>query len=222
MNILGSQYRTILREATDEIIIEKSRFIAYAKPVESEEEAIAFIASIKKKHKDATHNVPAYLIGEQNEIQRYNDDGEPSGTAGVPILEMMKKEDLKNLVVVVTRYFGGIKLGTGGLVRAYTKAAKMAIDASQIIFKSKLTQLIFRVDYNLLGKIEYEIEKNNFIIYSKSYMDCVEIVLLVEDESITEIVGQYENWIQNKADYSVGKTELFNVINGKVIYNEEA
>lgn len=222
MNILGSQYRTILREATDEIIIEKSRFIAYAKPVESEEEAIAFIASIKKKHKDATHNVPAYLIGEQNEIQRYNDDGEPSGTAGVPILEMMKKEDLKNLVVVVTRYFGGIKLGTGGLVRAYTKAAKMAIDASQIIFKSKLTQLIFRVDYNLLGKIEYEIEKNNFIIYSKSYMDYVEIVLLVEDESITEIVGQYENWIQNKADYSVGKTELFNVINGKVIYNEEA
>lgn len=222
MNILGSQYRTILREATDEIIIEKSRFIAYAKPVESEEEAIAFIASIKKKHKDATHNVPAYLIGEQNEIQRYNDDGEPSGTAGVPILEMMKKEDLKNLVVVVTRYFGGIKLGTGGLVRAYTKAAKMAIDASQIIFKSKLTQLIFRVDYNLLGKIEYEIEKNNFIIYSKSYMDYVEIVLLVEDESITEIVGQYENWIQNKADYSVGETELFNVIDGKVIYNEEA
>lgn len=219
---MGSQYRTILREATDEIIIEKSRFIAYAKPVESEEEAIAFIASIKKKHKDATHNVPAYLIGEQNEIQRYNDDGEPSGTAGVPILEMMKKEDLKNLVVVVTRYFGGIKLGTGGLVRAYTKAAKMAIDASQIIFKSKLTQLIFRVDYNLLGKIEYEIEKNNFIIYSKSYMDYVEIVLLVEDESITEIVGQYENWIQNKADYSVGETELFNVIDGKVIYNEEA
>lgn len=222
MNILGSQYRTILREATDEIIIEKSRFIAYAKPVESEEEAIAFIASIKKKHKDATHNVPAYLIGEQNEIQRYNDDGGPSGTAGVPILEMMKKEDLKNLVVVVTRYFGGIKLGTGGLVRAYTKAAKMAIDASQIIFKSKLTQLIFRVDYNLLGKIEYEIEKNNFIIYSKSYMDYVEIVLLVEAESITEIVGQYENWIQNKADYSVGETELFNVIDGKVIYNEEA
>lgn len=219
---MGSQYRTILREATDEIIIEKSRFIAYAKPVESEEEAIAFIASIKKKHKDAAHNVPAYLIGEQNEIQRYNDDGEPSGTAGVPILEMMKKEDLKNLVVVVTRYFGGIKLGTGGLVRAYTKAAKMAIDASQIIFKSKLTQLIFRVDYNLLGKIEYEIEKNNFIIYSKSYMDYVEIVLLVEDESITEIVGQYENWIQNKADYSVGETELFNVIDGKVIYNEEA
>lgn len=222
MNVLGSQYRTILREATDEIIIEKSRFIAYAKPVESEEEAIAFIASIKKKHKDATHNVPVYLIGEQNEIQRYNDDGEPSGTAGVPILEMMKKEDLKNLVVVVTRYFGGVKLGTGGLVRAYTKVAKMAINAAQIIFKSKLTKLVFRVDYNLLGKIEYEIEKNNFIIYSKLYMDYVEIVLLVDDESITEIVGQYENWIQSKADYTVGATELFNVIDGKVIYKEEA
>lgn len=219
---MGSQYRTILREATDEIIIEKSRFIAYAKPVESEEEAIAFIASIKKKHKDATHNVPVYLIGEQNEIQRYNDDGEPSGTAGVPILEMMKKEDLKNLVVVVTRYFGGVKLGTGGLVRAYTKVAKMAINAAQIIFKSKLTKLVFRVDYNLLGKIEYEIEKNNFIIYSKLYMDYVEIVLLVDDESITEIVGQYENWIQSKADYTVGATELFNVIDGKVIYKEEA
>ena len=129
------EYKTLAKAGSDEIIIEKSRFIGYCAPVSSEEEALEFIEKIKKKHYDATHNVFAYVVGLDNNIQRYNDDGEPSGTAGVPILEVIKKEDLRNVVIVVTRYFGGIKLGTGGLIRAYTKGAKIALDAGIIIKK---------------------------------------------------------------------------------------
>ncbi len=117
------EYKTLLAYGEGEITIEKSKFIGYATPIKSEEEAIAFIENIRTKHWNATHNVPAYIVGENNEIQRYSDDREPSGTAGIPILEVIKKEDLRNVAVVVTRYFGGIKLGTGGLVRAYTKGA---------------------------------------------------------------------------------------------------
>src|SRR5699024_4890875 len=120
---------------SDEIIINKSRFIGYASPVESEKSAQEFIDTIKQKHKDATHNVFAYIIGQNKNIQRYSDDGEPSGTAGIPILEMMKKEDLTDTVIVVTRYFGGIKLGAGGLVRAYIKGAKCGLESANIVEK---------------------------------------------------------------------------------------
>lgn len=113
-----SNYYTVKQEDFDQLIIQKSRFIGYVKRVETEEEAQEFIQTIKKKHHDATHNCSAYMVGEHNQIQKANDDGEPSGTAGVPILEVLKKQDLKDTVVVVTRYFGGIKLGAGGLIRA--------------------------------------------------------------------------------------------------------
>ena len=126
-------YRTIKEYGEDEVIINKSRFIGYSSPINSEEEAIDFINLIKSKHKDATHNVYAYVFGEESNIQRFNDDGEPSGTAGIPVLEVIKKEDLRNIVVVVTRYFGGVKLGGGGLIRAYTKGAKLGIDSGIIV-----------------------------------------------------------------------------------------
>ena len=113
-----STYKTLHEFGMDEIIIEKSTFIGYAKPIKTEEEAIEFVNEIKKKHKDATHNVWAYTVGKTMNIQRYSDDGEPQGTAGIPTLEVIKKEDLRDVVVVVTRYFGGVKLGAGGLVRA--------------------------------------------------------------------------------------------------------
>ena len=130
-----STYKTLHEFGMDEIIIEKSTFIGYAKPIKTEEEAIEFINEIKKKHKDATHNVWAYTVGKTMNIQRYSDDGEPQGTAGIPTLEVIKKEDLRDVVVVVTRYFGGVKLGAGGLVRAYTKGAKIGIDAAKVIEK---------------------------------------------------------------------------------------
>lgn len=149
-----SRYKTLFNEAEDITFVEKSKFIGHAKSVTSEEEAIAFIEKIKKKHRDATHNVPVYIIGSKSEIQRYSDDGEPSGTAGVPVLEMLKKEGFTNLCLVLTRYFGGVKLGTGGLVRAYTQCAKGVIEASGVIEKVLKKSLMLEMSYALHGKIQ--------------------------------------------------------------------
>ncbi|WP_330665133.1 YigZ family protein [Tepidibacter sp.] len=171
------EYKTIHEYGEDEVIIEKSRFIGYAKPVETEEEALEFINEIKKKHKDATHNVWAYTLGMNMDIQRYSDDGEPSGTAGIPSLEVIKKEDLRNVAVVVTRYFGGIKLGAGGLVRAYTKGAKIGLSASKIIDRILYTDIRFKIDYTLLGKVQNELMNLGYIIKEILYEDMVTIVV---------------------------------------------
>ena len=144
-----ANFRTIHDYGCDEIIINKSKFIGYASPINSEDEAIEFINQIRKKHSDATHNVYAYVYGDNNSIQRYSDDGEPSGTAGMPVLNVIKLEDLRNVVVVVTRYFGGVKLGAGGLVRAYTKGAKIGLDngiiVDKILFFDGLSTLISKL-----------------------------------------------------------------------------
>ena len=127
-------YNTILTPGTDEIVEKKSRFIGYAQPVSSEEEAYAFVESVKKKHYDARHNCHAFAIGKENTLYRFSDDGEPQGTAGKPILEVISGNQVTDICIVVTRYFGGTLLGTGGLVRAYTEAAKLALaDAGYMI-----------------------------------------------------------------------------------------
>ena len=162
-------YKTLHSFGSDEYIVEKSTFIGYAKPIKSEEEAVEFINEIKKKHKDATHNVWAYTVGETMNIQRYSDDGEPQGTAGIPTLEVIKKEDLRDVVVVVTRYFGGIKLGAGGLVRAYTKGAKVGIEAAQIIEKVKYKEVGITIDYNQIGKVQNEIMNMGYTIKDTLY-----------------------------------------------------
>lgn len=174
------RYRTIHSFGSNEIIINKSRFIGYAKPIKSEEEALEFIDEIKIKHKDATHNVYAYVVGENSNIQRYNDDGEPSGTAGIPVLEVIKKENLRNVVVVVTRYFGGIKLGAGGLIRAYTKGAKIALEAGNIVEKVLFKIIKGRIDYTLYGKVENDIIAKGYIIDDVKYDDKVNIYILCE------------------------------------------
>lgn len=147
-------YKTVKQQAQAEQIIERSKFIAYVKPVESREEADAFIAEIRKKHKDATHNVPAMVIGDKFQIQWASDDGEPQGTSGAPMVQMMVKEGLTNLVVVVTRYFGGVKLGTGGLVRAYTGSAKLGIEAAGICSVREICRLEVQTDYTYLAKLQ--------------------------------------------------------------------
>src|SRR5690606_169599 len=129
-----TSYKTLAREAEAEIIIKKSRFIGRARPVASEEEAIRFIEAVKKEHWSATHNCAAYVVGDNNELQKQSDDGEPSGTAGRPILEVIKNMGLKYTAVVVTRYFGGIKLGASGLIRAYAEGAQVAIQAAEPIY----------------------------------------------------------------------------------------
>lgn len=145
-------YRTVEKENKDEFVEKKSRFIGYVKPVESQEEAVAFINEIKSKHWDATHNVYAYII-EEDQIQRYSDDGEPQGTAGIPVLDVLKKENLTNVVVVATRYFGGIMLGAGGLVRAYSHTAKIAVESGNIITMSECSVCSITTDYTFYGRL---------------------------------------------------------------------
>ena len=146
-------YKTLRQEAADEVIINKSRFIGYACPCETEEEALAFLNKIRTKHKDATHNCYAYVIGRNAGIMRYSDDGEPGGTAGLPMMEVLKAQGVVNCCVVVTRYFGGILLGAGGLVRAYTQAAKMAVEAGGIVLRAKLSMLSVTCTYADYQKI---------------------------------------------------------------------
>jgi len=187
-------YKTILKEAVAEQIIEKSKFITYVKPVETKEEADEFISQIKSKHKDATHNVPAMVIGEKSQIQWASDDGEPQGTSGAPMVQMMVKEGLTNLVVVVTRYFGGVKLGTGGLVRAYTSSAKLGIEAAQICSVREICEIKIKTDYSYLAKLqnmsydrlvpELQGEDLQFVIGDIEYTDKIilRIFVLPEDE----------------------------------------
>jgi len=205
------EYLTVKEYGEHEIIIQKSRFIAYITRATTEEEAQAFIATIKKKHWDATHNCSAYMIGEHNQIQKANDDGEPSGTAGVPMLEVLKKRELKDTVVVVTRYFGGIKLGGGGLIRAYGKSTSEGLNAIGIV-KRKLNRVMHTtVDYTWLGKLENELRSSRFNLKEIHYLDKVEIETYVEENE----TQQFEAWM----------TELTNgqcnIKKGELVYKEE-
>ncbi|MDD2956158.1 MAG: YigZ family protein [Oscillospiraceae bacterium] len=153
-------YKTIAEEASDEFVERKSRFIGHVCPVSSEEQAQAFVAEKKSRYWDATHNVWAYILRD-GQTRRYSDDGEPQGTAGIPVLDVLQKEGLTDLVVVVTRYFGGILLGAGGLVRAYSHGAKIAVDAARILHMNPCTVIEMEFDYSLYGKISYILPKYN-------------------------------------------------------------
>lgn len=201
-----SNYRTLHEFGTDEITIEKSVFIGYAKPIKSEDEALEFINEIKKKHKDATHNVWAYTVGQNMNIQRYSDDGEPQGTAGIPTLEVIKKEDLRDVAVVVTRYFGGTKLGAGGLVRAYTKGAKLGLEAGKIIYKVMYQEVKIKIDYTQLGKVQNELINLGYFIKDTIYEDNVEIIVYSKLEDV-------ENLSEKMVDITNGT--------GKIVLGEE-
>lgn len=184
---MKDRFKTIHCFGCDEYIINKSRFIGYAKPIDTEEEALEFIDEIKKKHKDARHNVHAYVVGENNHIQRFSDDGEPSGTAGIPVLEVIKKEDLRNIAIVVTRYFGGIKLGAGGLIRAYTKGAKIGIEDGIIVDKVLYKRVLIRIDYGLLGKVKNELLRLNYYIKDITYDDAVNIYVMCDVSNLENL-----------------------------------
>ncbi|PLR78258.1 YigZ family protein [Bacillus sp. V3-13] len=206
------RYYTVKGHGEHEIIIQKSRFIAHVSRAESEEEAQEFIQKIKKQHWNATHNCSAYLIGENDQIQKANDDGEPSGTAGVPILEVLKKKQLKDTVVVITRYFGGIKLGAGGLIRAYGKATSEGIEATGIVERKLMRVMHTTIDYTLLGKIENELRSSVYSIKEIHYTDKVEVEVYVEEEQ--------------KQAFSEWMIELVNgqaeITEGEIKYLEEA
>lgn len=212
-----SNYRTLHEFGTDEITIEKSVFIGYAKPIKSEEEALEFINEIKKKHKDATHNVWAYTVGKNMNIQRYSDDGEPQGTAGIPTLEVIKKEDLRDVVVVVTRYFGGIKLGAGGLVRAYTKGAKLGLEAGKIIYKVMYQEVKVKIDYTQLGKVQNELMNLGYFIKDTVYEDNVEIVVYSRLEDVEKLSEKMIDITSGTGKIILGEEFYLSEQNGEIL-----
>lgn len=201
-----SNYYTVKENGFHEIIIQKSRFITYLARATTEEQAQAFISELKKKHHDANHNCSAYVIGERNEIQKANDDGEPSGTAGVPMLEVLKKRDLRDTVVVVTRYFGGIKLGGGGLIRAYGSSVSEALNAVGVVERIKHTVVSVTVDYTWLGKLENELRASVHPIDQIHYLDQVQIDVLVKTADVPDFLDWMTNMTNGQAELSSGST----------------
>ena len=186
-------YSTVRAEASAEQIIEKSRFIAYVSPAETREEADEFIAAIRKKHKDATHNVPAMVLGDKFQIQWGSDDGEPQGTSGAPIVQMLVAQGLTNVVVVVTRYFGGIKLGTGGLVRAYTSSAKLGLEAAGICDVCERKVMTYALDYTYLAKLQNLAGDELFTIENLVYTEVAAAELSCLPERADELSGLIAN-----------------------------
>lgn len=212
-----SSYRTIHKTGRQEIIINKSKFIGTAMPVQSEEEALSFIDSMRREFRDANHNVYAYTIGENSGIQRYSDDGEPSGTAGMPVMNVIKLEDLRNVAVVVTRYFGGIKLGAGGLVRAYTKGAKIGIEDGIVVEKALFASVIARIDYTLLGKVENELSKKEYIIKDKIYESDVALSILCREEESENLITFINDVTSGRAEIEMGQAAYCSVKDGQLV-----
>lgn len=174
-----TQYRTISGSGEALVIEKKSKFIASVYPIKSVDDAEALLARLRKQYYDATHNCYAYQLGERNEIQKASDDGEPQGTAGKPILEVLKKEAIKDTLICVTRYFGGTLLGTGGLVRAYGKAAKEGLLAAGIIEKRKIKLYALKIPYTLSGKVQYLLSEKAYTIRESIYLEDVTFIVEV-------------------------------------------
>lgn len=182
-NEIHTPYKIVIEGGEGEIVEKKSRFIATVQPVETEEEAVAFIDSMKKKYWDARHNCSAFVLGSKNEITRCSDDGEPGGTAGRPMLEVLLGQEVTNVAVVVTRYFGGVLLGTGGLVRAYTKAVQEGLKNSQIATLAYGTLVQIETDYNGIGKLQYILGKASIPVQKSDYTDVVTLqVFLLQEQ----------------------------------------
>ncbi len=195
---MKTNYLTVYQEAEAEFVEKKSRFIGYATPIQSEAEGAAFIDKIHSLHKQATHVVPVYVYGGNYECQRYSDDGEPSGTAGIPILSMVKMRNIKNIAIVVVRYFGGTKLGTGGLVRAYTHSAQLAIEAAILIEQVPMSGYCLTIDYTKYGKLQNELEARPYEIVSQEFLDRVEIEVVARLESQEALRAYLLNFTQGK------------------------
>lgn len=184
-------YKTLREESSAEFVINKSRFIGYGCPCQTEDDALDFLARIRQKHKDATHNCYAYIIGLNAGIMRYSDDGEPGGTAGLPIIEVMKARGVVNCAVVVTRYFGGVLLGAGGLVRAYAQGSKTALDAADVVVMEKSARHMVEVDYSTWQRLEYFLRSAPCMVEHTEFGASVVCTLMVrrrdEDSLLAEI-----------------------------------
>ena len=193
-------YKTLIRAAEDSFIINKSRFIGYGRPCETEEEALDFLAEIRLRHRDATHNCYAYIIGPNMGVMRYSDDGEPGGTAGMPIIEVMKARGVTNCAVVVTRYFGGVLLGADGLVRAYSQGAAAAINACGVGVMHPTARYLMEIPYPMLNRMDFFLKSEPVIVEDKAYTDVITYTLIVRcrDE---------EGFLARVTDLSEGRVE---------------
>ena len=206
-------YRTVRTEAEASQTIERSKFIAHVKPVESREEAEEFIAQIRAEYRDATHNVPAMVLGDQAQIQWASDDGEPQGTSGAPMVQLMTGEGLTNMVIVVTRYFGGIKLGTGGLVRAYSSSARLGIEAAGICSVCSVRRMTVRVEYTYLDRITKKAassleETGAFVISDTVYEDKVTLTILAQEEDADSVADMLANLTSGTAELLTSESAL--------------
>ena len=204
-------YRTI--EETDDSIetlyeIQKSKFITHLRHVDSEDEARAFIQAMKKKYFDARHNCSAYVLGESADKQKSNDDGEPGGTGGNPILEVIRKNDLTNIVVVVTRYFGGIKLGAGGLIRAYSHAAVLGVEAATVLAMTPFIQLNAVVSYDLLATVEHWMRQKEIRSLEADYAENVILHLLIEPANLETVKAALTDLTAGRAALTTGDESL--------------
>lgn len=202
------EYRTIAAPCEARFIEKKSEFIGYLCPVENEEQAIAFVEEIRAMHRKATHNCYAYILRENNSA-RHSDDGEPSGTAGVPIYEVLRKEGLCDVCCVVTRYFGGIMLGAGGLVRAYTKGAKDAVDAAQIKLMAAAERLEVTVDYSLYGKLPQIFAEFDARTENEEFADNVKITLCIREEQSEKLRAKLIDSCNGKVDVKIAQKLWF-------------
>jgi len=199
------RYKTIKERASAEQIIERSRFIAHISPAETREEADAFIDEIKASYRDATHNVPAMVLGDKQQIQWASDDGEPQGTSGAPMVQLIVSEGLTNVVIVVTRYFGGVKLGTGGLVRAYSSSARLAIEEAEICRVCDMRSIRVSVDYSSFEKIkraawpQMDEDPKAFVIEETEYTDVVSLTLLTHEENAEALTEMITNMTTGSA-----------------------
>lgn len=210
-------YKVVYEGGQDEIVEKKSRFIATVRPVETEEEAVAFINEMKKKYWDAKHNCSAFVIGERQEFNRCSDDGEPAQTAGRPMLDVLLREGITNVAVVVTRYFGGVLLGTGGLVRAYQEATKAGLNASKIIVKQKGKRLSVQTDYTGLGKLQYLFASENITLEETEYTENVTIHAVIPEESTESIIKKITEATNGTAKTEWGDDIVFAECNQQVI-----
>lgn len=216
------QYKTVHVGGEAEIIEKKSRFIATVMPVKSEEEAIAFIDSLKKKYWNATHNCFAYVIGEHFQVQRCSDDGEPSGTAGKPMLDVLLGEEIHDVAVVVTRYFGGTLLGTGGLVRAYQGSTKAGLEASKVITKMHGHKIAVQTDYTGLGKIQYILGQRGLNVLDTEYTERVSLTVLLPEGEVQSVIAEITEGTNGQAVIEILEECYFANIDGRMeIYYED-
>ena len=185
---MSASYRTLRRASSDEFIINKSRFIGYAAPCTTEEEALAFLQSIRTRHKDATHNCYAYAIGRNMGVMRYSDDGEPGGTAGLPMMEVIKNQGVTDCCVVVTRYFGGVLLGAGGLVRAYTQGCVVALKAAQVVVMEPSRQYLCEVAYPLWDRVQHALRSLPVQLMGSEFTTAVAFTLLVREKDAENVL----------------------------------